>query len=382
MRARQRGFLEAVRGALLSILLVGLAIGFLSAPLAALVLDRTPVPDELSWGVNLTGLAFGDAEMRSGGSHGKYGQHYIGLTGAELDYFEAEGMTVFRLPFRWERVQHSLYEELDPEDMGYMDAVVDAAAERGLKVILDPHQRFAVKGSGTGYYDLASDQILTLGSPELPYSAFADFWLRLASHYSDHPGVYGYGLINEPHGMDIGGLSGSENWKQAAQAAIHAIRAVDGQTTIIVPGYHWSNAYEWDVYSDNLKDLYDPAGNMIYEAHIYLDKSGSGSYDEDCETVAPDRGPQRLDDFVNWLRANGKKGIIGELGTPADQCWLGILEPTLDYISASDDVLVSFQWWRADRWWISDPLSMQPNVDSEGNYIDRPQMDLLKQHIK
>ena len=290
-------------------------------------------------------------------------------------------MTVFRLPFRWERVQHSLYADLDPVDIGYIDNILNAAAARGLKVILDPHQRFVVSGTGTGYYDVSSDQILTLGSPELPYSAFADFWMKMASHFAGHPGIYGYGLINEPQGLDIGDLSGPDNWKQAAQAAINAIRAVDGQTTIIVPGYNWSNAYRWDIYSDNLKDLYDPAANMIYEAHIYLDANGSGSYNEDCSTVPTTRGPQRLDDFVNWLRANSKKGIIGEIGTPPDQCWLGILQPTLDYVSASDDVLLSFQWWRAGPWWKTDPLTIEPGLDGDGNYVDRPQMTLLSNYI-
>lgn len=311
--------------------------------------------------------------------YGEYGRHYFSPSEDLLDYYKSKGMTVFRLPIRWERAQRSLYEELNAEYIGYIDDVADAAAARGLKIILHPQQNF-IGNDPASYYDIPSATYLMMGTADLPYDAFADFWRKMAEHYRGHRGIYGYFLINEPHRMDIDGMDGKENWKQAAQAAINAIREVDPETPILVPGYAWSNATYWPWASDILKDLVDPSNNMIYVAHEYLDDDHSGHYYSDCSTVPLTRGPERIATFVDWLRANGKKGMIGELGTPSDPCWLGVLEPTLAYIAASADVLTSFQWWYSCDWGAGGDKNIAPTKDN-GNYVDKPQMEVLSRYI-
>jgi endoglucanase len=360
--------------------------------------DPTSKPNPtntITWGVNLSGLAFGHPKLAPGPNTGPgwhdYGvinRDYVSATPEELDYFKSKGLTAFRIGFRWERIQHSLYGDFDSTYAGYVDALVNAAAKRGLKILLDPHQTVYLEYPGTtvtGYYDVASNTTFVLGSAQLPYSAFADLWTKLAKRYKGNPGVYGYGLINEPHKMDIPGMTGVENWKQAAQAAINAIRAVDQNTPILVAGYHYGGAFEWAKVSDSLKNLTDPNNNLIYEAHQYLDDDEDGQYDDEgqvaCSTIDPaTRGPNRIAVFVNWLRANGKKGMIGEMGVPPDSCWLKIFEPTLDYISKSSDVLVSFQYFPAGPWWNNYDKSIEPTKDSNGNYVDKPQTAILTKY--
>ena len=316
--------------------------------------------------MNLAGLDFSPG-------YDVYERNYWSPTVEELDYFKSKGMTVFRLPFRWERVQHTLYGELDPFDLGLLDYIVNAAADRGLKILIDPH-------NFGRYIDPSTGIESTIGSPEVPISAFADFWARLAAHYAGHPGVYGYGLMNEPHSLASGGVPGRVIWPEACQAAIDAIRGVDARTLILVPGYEWSTAIRWPIVSDGLKDLVDPSNNLIYEAHSYL--VSAGRYDlEDCSALPVENGADRLEPFISWLRANGKKGMIGECGAPADPCWLNMFAVQLDYACQSADVLVSYQYWAAGPRWGDNPSSIEPTIDTEGNYVDKPQMTVLSQYM-
>ena len=85
-------------------------------------------------GVNLAGADFGDHALP-----GTYGSDYIYPTADEVDYFLAKGMRVFRLPFRWERLQHTTFAELDADEQARIDAFVNYATGKGATVLLDPH---------------------------------------------------------------------------------------------------------------------------------------------------------------------------------------------------------------------------------------------------
>ena len=54
-------------------------------------------------GVNLAGAEFGTPNHVPG----VFGTDYIYPTHTEIDYYAAKGMSVVRLPFLWERLQHS-----------------------------------------------------------------------------------------------------------------------------------------------------------------------------------------------------------------------------------------------------------------------------------
>lgn len=67
----------------------------------------------------------------------------------------------------------------------------------------------------------------------------------------------------------------STPWTGIAQAAIDSIRKNDMKNAIVDGGNHWSSAERWKLVSDDLKNLYDPARNLIFEAHCYFDEDGS-----------------------------------------------------------------------------------------------------------
>ena len=55
--------------------------------------------------------------------------------------------------------------------------------------------------------------------------------------------------------------------------------------------------------------LTDPSNKLVYQMHQYLDSDGSGT---STACVSSTIGSERLVAATNWLRQNGKVGIIGE----------------------------------------------------------------------
>jgi aryl-phospho-beta-D-glucosidase BglC (GH1 family) len=305
-------------------------------------------------GVNLSGAEFGVANnWQAAGPTlpGTYGVHYIYPSPAELDYYRSRGFTLVRLPFRWERLQRKLNGPLDPAELGRLDAFVAAARDRGMQVILDPHNY-------ARYYDQL------IGSDNVPNAAFADFWRKLARHYQGESAIWAYGLINEP--ADTAG-----RWPAAAQAAVDAIRSVDSAHLILVPGDGWSSAADWARNNQNLS-IRDPANNFLYEAHQYFDADRSGKYaaSYDAAGAHPDVGVELVRPFVDWLRSRQARGFLGEYGAPdGDSRWLTVLERLLAYLDAN---AIGSAYWAGGPWWGDYPLSIEPRAGQ-----DRPQLAVV-----
>lgn len=230
-------------------------------------------------GVNVSGGEFGavpQVEPTSPWSNaepGTYGQEWRYDTQASFDYIAQRGITMVRLPFRWERIQPELDGPLAAAELGRLQDAVRRAGDAGLSVILDVH-------NFGGYYREEDGQgvRLTVGSDELPAAALADLWGRLSAEFASEPAIGGYTLMNEP--AELSGREGrtpAQVWEEASQAALDAIRRNDDDTLVLVPGYDWAAVRGW-AEEHPQGWIIDPLDHFRYEAHHYWDADRSGGY--------------------------------------------------------------------------------------------------------
>ncbi|WP_312483597.1 glycoside hydrolase family 5 protein [Stutzerimonas nitrititolerans] len=307
-------------------------------------------------GVNLAGAEFGAGNSASASLPGRYQIHYIYPGEADFKRYADLGMKLVRLPFRWERLQPKLNTELNAAELSRLMATLDHARKHDVQVILDMHNYYRYYGK-------------LIASGDVPISAFADSWRRIARKVANHPAVYGYGLMNEPH-------STNGKWPAAALAASKAIREIDRKGWIYVAGDRWSSAYHWPSYNTQLVSdpwMRDPKNNLIYEAHLYLDKDFSGSYANRGAVYNPMTGVDRAKPFVEWLRKHRLRGFIGEHGAP---------DYSPSAIVATDNLLkylgqncIPSTYWAAGPWWGDYALSLDVN-----NGKARPQLPVLRKH--
>jgi endoglucanase len=317
-------------------------------------------------GTNLAGADFGEGNLP-----GTYNVHYTYPTSAEVNYFLGKGMNTFRLPFRWERLQQSLNAPFNAAELTRLDSFVNYATAQGAYVVLDPHNYARYHGG-------------VIGSGSVPQASFGDFWSRLANEYKDNPRVI-FGLMNEPNTMP------TEQWRDAANAAIVAIRNTGATNLILVPGNAWTGAHSWTQNwygtpnSVAMLTIADPGNNFAFDVHQYLDDNSAG---DDAGVVSQSIGQQRLVQFTNWLHANNRRGFLGEfavanstIGTSGAQIGDEAIHNMLNYIQANGDVWLGWTWWAAGPWWGNYMFTLEPTNLGQPNQADRAAMGVLQPHF-
>jgi len=273
------GAIASFCGTLLFICAFGYPLANASSAYADAALSEDPIL--FKRGINLSGGELNPDRKAI------YGKDYIYPTSQELDYYASKGFTVVRLPYRWERLQPSLFGKLDDAELGHIKAVIAAARARNMRIILSPHN--------FGRYYLRGNETL-IGTEGVPIEAFADFSGKVATAFAGNSTIYALSLMNEPH--DSQGL-----WKQTAQAGLNAIRAADRDRLVLAPGDAWSGAWSWRDYNDDFL-LDDPSEKLVYEAHQYFDLDHSGTYKfgYTLNGASANRGVEWVRPFVEWLK--------------------------------------------------------------------------------
>lgn len=306
--------------------------------------------DSLLIGVNLAGGEFGSNVP------GTYGVDYTYPTHAEIDYYASKGLDVIRLPFLWERIQHSEFGALDTTELARLDDVVNYATNKGLKVDLDVHNY------GSGFGNL-------IGSAQTPNAAFADLWGKLAGHFESNPNVI-FGLMNEPHDQS------ASTWLVSVNDAITAIRSTGATQEILVPGSYYDGAWTWTT-TDNAAvigtGVHDPLHNFAFEVHQYLDADGSGKH---SGVVSANIGVERLTAITQWAESTGNHLFLGEVGVATDQTSLTALNLMLSYMKQHADAWQAVTYWAGGPWWGDYMFSIEPQAG-----VDKPQMAVLVNHL-
>jgi endoglucanase len=331
-------------------------------------------------GVNLSGAEFGMTHLP-----GTFNTDYAYPTSAEVDYYKSKGMNFIRLPFRWERLQHTNSAPLDPTELGRMNAFVSYATSNGIYVLLDPHNFMRYYPSPRSAYQTATVGLVgDYAGSTVSNADFANFWSQIAAIYQTNNHVF-FGLNNEPDALPEAELVTSEN------AAIAAIRATGATNLIFVPGTDYTGAWTW--LSDNgsfgaansvaMLGIVDTGSNYLFEVHQYLDSDGSGTH---TNIVNTDIGWQRLTDFTAWARAHNVKGFLGEYAVPGNlfttnKGGMGglALNTMLGYIQANSDVWVGWSYWGGGPRWGNNPLfPIEPKNIGTVNQTDQLAMSVIK----
>ncbi len=202
--------------------------------------QKAKIVSEKDFGVNISGGEFQQAMYTD--------KKYTGYR-----YFHSKGLTLLRIPFKWETIQPTPMGELDTKQLASYTGMITVAQKAGEKVIIEPHN--------FGRYN-------NIPLTDKDNNSFSDLWKKLAAIYKGYSGIWGYELMNEPH--DIPG--NCETWRTLSQAGINAIRSEDITHYILVPGYSWQSASDWQRESDCLKNLSDPENKLLYSAHEYFDE--------------------------------------------------------------------------------------------------------------
>lgn len=342
----------------------------------------------------LRGINIMDLGIAPSALPGLYRTHYTKPTLESLQILKNRGLDVVRLPFLWERAQHSLGGPLDPDYMSLLIQALRDCETAGLKAIVDMHNYARYTDDGVKKY---------FGAPDGPtLEQYGDAWAQIStairSDASAYRAVHAYDIMNEPHGLSAdAGLTGAQIWERYAQAAVSAIRATGDTKLIHVEGYAFSSASRWPT-QHAAPFITDPANNVMYQAHLYLDNDSSGTYsntfnEEEALSIAQGhasvgaRAVARLRNFSDWCARFGQRCFLGEFGWP-NAHFVGDMDARKwnyagdDLMSFMDTAGMGGTMWATGTWLTEDGNILNAYVLPRGDHAFRAlsQSEVLENH--
>jgi endoglucanase len=326
---------------------------------ALMLICTAPLADAAGAPLQYTGVNIAGGEFNAENTPGEYGRDYIYPDSATVTFFATKRMNIIRVPVLWERLQRQAEGNLDAEEMLRLDTVINLAASKGMRTIIDVHNYASYRGS-------------VIGTKDLSTVALADLWRRIAQRYKDNALVV-FGLMNEPTGL------ATETWLEAVNIAIAQIRGTGARNLILVPGNGWSSARDWlsNIYgtpnSEVMLKVEDPADNFAYDVHQYFNSDFTGS-SADCQSV--DIGISTLTPVTEWARQHGKHAFLGEIGVGPGRTCLDALDRVMQFMAENNDVWLGWTYWAGGTWWPKNYFTNIQPLDGK----DRPQMAVLEKY--
>ncbi len=228
------------------------------------------------------------------------------ITDRDWNELERFNLNVVRLSFIWNLIEDERNPmQLRDDAWQYLDYAIEQAGARGIYVILDLHG--AVGSQGWEHHSGCADQNLYWSNED--YQARTRWlWQQIAHRYKDNPVVAAYGLLNEPWGTT------PENLAVEAVELYHAVREVDAEKVVILPG-HSAGIEAYDSPAD--------AGltNIAFEMHFYPGIFGWGNIGYAVHRDWLSCGVDGTSGLCEWERKLTEKNaafLIGEF-----QPWTG-----------------------------------------------------------
>jgi endoglucanase len=249
--------------------------------------------------------------------------------------------------------------------LALLDYIVNGAARRGLRVILDRHRPTADGQSELWY------------AAKVPEERWIQDWVMLARRYRGNQAIVGADLTNEPHGAATWGDDNlATDWRLAAERAGNAILDVNPDWLIIVEGVQHvgGDTYWW---GGNLSAaaqapvrLSRPE-RLVYSAHDYGPEESGQSWLQVPDL--PSNLPSLWRSRWAYLQQDGIAPVlVGEfggrsIGSDAEGIWQRSLIGFLEQGGFS----YTYWVWNPDAW-IGGLLQ-----DDRGT-LDRAKIDLLR----
>lgn len=332
---------------------------------------RGKIVDGTGHEVCLTGVNWFGLETSIFAPHGLWSRNWEDM----LDQIVGSGFNLLRLPFCNQvldagRMPASIDFTKNPDlrdltSLELMDRIVDGAAARHMRVLLDRHRPTADAQSELWYTDA------------IPENRWISDWVSLARRYRDQPAVVGADLHNEPHGAaSWGDGNHATDWRLAAERAGNAILEVNPEWLIVVEGVerYGDDSYWW---GGNLRGAQaDPVrlmrpDKLVYSAHDY----GPAVYPQPWFR-APDF-PQNLPSVwtQHWAGLQIDQVtpvLLGEfggrsVGSDADGVWQRTL------VGFLKQHRISYAYWS----WNPDSGDTGGILKDDWQSIDRAKLDLL-----
>jgi endoglucanase len=372
-------------------------------------------------GASIAGLEFGTTYSGASNIPGVLNQDYFAPRNQDITTYRQQGMNTFRIPFRWERLQYAASDngnpintpgtdpKLNAQYLAELDRIISTATAQGANVILDMHNYGAyyryTNASFNGYNDIG------VPGSSVTSANLATIWYVIAARYKNNPRVM-FGLMNEPLYENTTTLA------LVLQDSINAIRQSGASNPIIVNGNYFTGAWSWNnSYTVQINGVTTPVAfglpngtfarqnnatammslkddNLIYEAHQYFDPGFSGTPDNaECNPsfpsgdqangiLASDTIAQKVEKlfapFTTSMRANSRRGFLGEIGVWPNANCQAYLEETLKYLEANSDVWIGWTYWAGgSKWKATNQMVLQVGDD----YTSRPQLTTLKKFL-
>ncbi|ETS76167.1 Endoglucanase 3 [Pestalotiopsis fici W106-1] len=313
---------------------------FFSSALAGVAL-ASGAAAKLKWfGINQSVAEFG-----SGVYPGVWGTNFYFPSTSSIGTLIGEGYNIFRVAFSMERlVPNTLTGSADAAYLANLTSTINYITSNGAYAVLDPHN------FGRYYSNIITD-----------VSGFGSFWTTVATAFKDNANVI-FDTNNEYHDMD------QTLVLNLNQAAINAIRGAGATSQyIFAEGNSYSGAYVWNTTNTNLAALTDSSNKLIYEMHQYLDSDNSGTSDVCVSTTI---GVDRVIGATEWLRENGKLGVLGEFAGGANSQCQTAIKGLLDHLQDNSDVWQGALWWAGGPWWGDYIYSFEPPSGTAYKYYD------------
>lgn len=256
-------------------------------------------------------------------------------------YPELGDRFLIRIPYALERlfVISGGVPVLQESYAALIEEVMNQAGDHGGLALLDAHnycrwwQTTPKNGDGSLKYPALQrrqgtianvtidKQWFPFGHPgcDVTYAIVTQMYVKIAQRFGSNPHLFGYGLMNEPHGRGAldDGIPVEANWIANVQSLVDAVRSVDSKNWIAVGGVGYSTAKHWRRVSDGLRNIVGE--KIIYEAHQYPDENGGGGGQWKkglVHSIDPAARVNDWTDFLDWCAEVGRPALAGEYGAP------------------------------------------------------------------